>query len=208
MVFVAYATTRPPLVARGRASPSGQPNSSVTISSNCRCSSRHSRMRRNERKCVWHQSRNFDCVSSSCASVYAAPEFQHADEIRFRIGKHGMRLIGRLASIRRAFARILDAEERREHEHLAQRVSLLRFDQHAPERTSIGNLASVRPIAVSVRRSVDRSRRFRPGADSRRAIARSDGASRNGNSSTSPSFSASMRRITPASDERRISGSV
>ena len=39
-------------------------------------------------------------------------------------------------------------------------------------------------------------------------MARLGGASRNGKSSTLPRFSAFMRRITPASDERTISGSV
>ena len=59
------------------------------------------------------------------------PEFQHAEKLRRGIGENGMGVVGGLACIGRAFARILDAQEGCDHQHLAQHAVLARRDQHA-----------------------------------------------------------------------------
>ncbi len=59
------------------------------------------------------------------------PQAQDADEFRARIGKQRMRVIGRFARLRRALARILDAQECGDDDHLAQAPMLLRGHQHA-----------------------------------------------------------------------------
>ena len=59
------------------------------------------------------------------------PQAQDADELRARIGKQRMRVIGGLARFRRALARILDTQERGDDDHLAQATVLLRGHQHA-----------------------------------------------------------------------------
>ncbi|MCW0413457.1 hypothetical protein NB709_003333 [Xanthomonas sacchari] len=60
----------------------------------------------------------------------AVPQAQDADEFRARIGELGMRVVGSLARLRRALARILDAQERRDHQHRPQAAVLLRRHQH------------------------------------------------------------------------------
>jgi hypothetical protein len=75
-----------------------------------------------------------------------------------------------------------------------------------PMRGSSGSRASSRPIAVSALRSSAAPSSCSSCQPS--AIARRGGASTNGNSSTLPRPSDCIRRMTPASDERTISGSV
>ncbi|MCW0379314.1 hypothetical protein NB697_002160 [Xanthomonas sacchari] len=60
----------------------------------------------------------------------AVPQAQDADEFRARIGELGMRVVGGLARLRRALARILDAQERGDHQHRSQAAVLLRRHQH------------------------------------------------------------------------------
>ncbi|MCW0460030.1 hypothetical protein NB717_001098 [Xanthomonas sacchari] len=58
------------------------------------------------------------------------PQAQDADEFRARIGELGMRVVGGLARLRRALARVLDAQERGDHQHRSQAAVLLRRHQH------------------------------------------------------------------------------
>ena len=75
-----------------------------------------------------------------------------------------------------------------------------------PIRGSTGIRDNSRPIGVSSAASSSAPSSCNSAVPS--AIARLDGGSMNGNSCTRPSPSEASRRITPASEERRISGSV
>ena len=59
------------------------------------------------------------------------PEIEDTDKFRARIGKFGMSLIGRLALISRALARVLDAEKGGNHQHLTQDAMFTRSHEHA-----------------------------------------------------------------------------
>ena len=72
--------------------------------------------------------------------------------------------------------------------------------------TSTGSFAIALPMAVSLRLASTAPSSFSCCQPS--ATARESGGSRNGKSSMLPSPSDSIRRITPASAARRISGSV
>ena len=72
--------------------------------------------------------------------------------------------------------------------------------------TSIGRRAMSRPIAVRSLVFVDRAE-FRRGADNRRRSRACRALRRTGSARRRRASELSMRRITPASDERRISGS-
>ncbi len=61
----------------------------------------------------------------------AVPQAQHADELRAAIGEQRMRVVGGGARFRRALARVLDAQERGDHQHRAEAALGLRGDQHA-----------------------------------------------------------------------------
>ena len=62
------------------------------------------------------------------------PELQDADELRVRIGELGMCLVGGLAPVGGALARILDAEKGGDGQHRTQHAVAARGDQHACQR--------------------------------------------------------------------------
>ena len=59
------------------------------------------------------------------------PQLQDADEFRLCVGEFGMRIVGRGALVAGSFARVLDAEERGDRQHLAHAAMGVRSDQHA-----------------------------------------------------------------------------
>ncbi len=61
------------------------------------------------------------------------PQLQHRDEVRGGAGKAAMALVGGLLLLDGALARILHAEETRDHQHLGQRTEPGRRQQHAPD---------------------------------------------------------------------------
>ena len=61
------------------------------------------------------------------------PQLDDADELRLRIRELRMRVVGRGALVGGAFARILDAEERGDRQHLAQAAAIVGGDEHARE---------------------------------------------------------------------------
>ena len=186
-----------------------QPSSSHS-SFSCRCSSRHSRMRRKPRKCFSHQSRSFDCVSSSCAASVRLPQLEDADEFRLRIGELRMRVVGgRRAGRPAARAGPGCRGTRRSRASRAGSRARCAATSMRASFTSTGRRAICLPIGGQLAASSLPS--TAPSSCSccqPSAIARGSGGSRNGKSSMRPRPSDSMRRITPASAARRISGSV
>ena len=64
------------------------------------------------------------------ASV-GVPELEHAEEFGIRVGELRVRVVGGFAGVGGALARVLDAEEGGDHQHLAQHMMRARGDQHA-----------------------------------------------------------------------------
>ena len=125
--------------------------SSCTTSSNCRCSSRHSRMRMKLRKCREHQSRNLDCVSSSCAWSYAHHRF--STPTKSDLGSANAACAAS-ACWRASAGRSRGSWTLRKAAMVSSSRSAPMFSASTSMRascTSIGSLASVRPTAVSVR---------------------------------------------------------
>ncbi len=85
------------------------------------------------------------------------PELEDADEFRLGIGELRMRGIGGGARIRRSLARVLDAEETGDHQHLAQHAVRVGGDQHARQlhvdRQLRHRPADGRELAVCVHRA-------------------------------------------------------
>ena len=80
------------------------------------------------------------------------PQLQHADEFGLGIGELGMRLIGRLTRIGRAFARVLDAQERGNCDHLAsQPIKLDDGDYLILVRAALGFVLNPVNRAVELR---------------------------------------------------------
>ncbi|MNM66147.1 hypothetical protein D3C81_776170 [compost metagenome] len=61
----------------------------------------------------------------------AIPQPQHADEFGAAVGEQRMRVVGGGTRFRWALTRVLDAEERSDHQHWTQAILCLRGDQHA-----------------------------------------------------------------------------
>ena len=64
-------------------------------------------------------------------AAVGVPEFEDADEFGLAIGEFGMRMVGGGALVGGTFARILDAEEGGDGQHLVEAAVRLRSDQHA-----------------------------------------------------------------------------
>ena len=127
--------------------------SSCTTSSNCRCSSRHSRMRMKLRKCREHQSRSFDCVSSPCAWSYPRHRFSTPTKSDFGSAKAAC---AASACWRASAGRSRGSWMLRKATMAMSSRSACSFSASTSMRascTSIGSLASVRPMAVSARAS-------------------------------------------------------
>lgn len=85
------------------------------------------------------------------------PEAQHADEIRTRVGEARVRGVGLRTRVGGTLARILHAEEGREHEQFAQRAEPARLDQHPSERDVDRELREVPPDRREALVAVDRA---------------------------------------------------
>ena len=157
-------------------------------------------MRRKPRKCFSHQFAQLRLGQVLVRGAIGVPQLEHADEFRLRIGELRVRGVGRPARVGRAFARILDAEERGDHQSSrAGSRGAARRSACAPASRPPAGAPSAGRSAVSWR-SLVRPRRARPAAASHRRSRADRAASRNGKSSIRPRPSDSMRRITPASD--------
>ena len=119
------------------------------------------------------------------------------------------RLGGRLA-------RVLDRQPGGDHDRLLRAAELVRLQHHPPEARvdrQLRELAPERREAVSRAGGIGVPLAGSSAPSSRSSATpsrtwRASGGSRNGKSSTSPSSSAAICRITDASEVRRISGSV
>ena len=79
------------------------------------------------------------------------PQMQVGEEVRVGVPEAGMQLIGLLAVLGRAVARILDRHGRHDDLHLPQ-AALVCCGSMRPRRGSMGRRASCRPTGVSQRR--------------------------------------------------------
>ena len=142
-------------------------------------------MRRKPRKFFSHQLRSLRLGQVLVRGAVGVPQLEHADEFRIRIGELRVRGVGRPARIGRPLARILDAEERREHQSSrAGSRGAARRPACAPASRPPAGATSAGRSAVSWR-----SLSTAPSSASccqPSAIARGSGGSMNGKSSTRP----------------------
>ena len=120
--------------------------------------------------------------------------------------KARMCLVRGALALRRTLACILGRQRAGDDEHLAEAAALAGSDDHATDlrvERQLGKLAADRGQLQGVVDRAEFGKQLVAVGDHLR-LRRVD----EGKSSTSPSLSDFMRRITPASDERRISGSV
>ena len=135
------------------------------------------------------------------------PEREERQEIGALVAKAQVRLVGRLLLCERPLARIGHRQRARDDQHLGRGTRPRRREQHAADARIDRQL---RELAAERRERVLRVDRAEL-LEQLVAVgdrARRPARSRNGNASTAPRPSAAMRRITAASDVRRISGSV
>ena len=135
-----------------------------------------------------------------------APELQIRQEVRALVLKLLLRAVGRVGAVEgRSRGSWID-KRGGDDQHFAQAVLALRGEHHARDARVDRKLRELPADLRELVRLVDRAEL------GEELVAVGDharpGGSRNGKSSTSPMRSDFMRRITAASDERRISGSV
>jgi hypothetical protein len=134
------------------------------------------------------------------------PQRHQRQEIRALVAKLEMGLVRRLLAFQRPLARIGYGQRTGDHERLGQAARVARGKNNAADarvERKTRELATEwceAPVAIERYKFLQELIPVgdRPGA----------GGSTNGNASAAPSSSAAIRRITAASDERRISGSV
>ena len=134
------------------------------------------------------------------------PQRDQRQEVGALVAEPEVRLVGGLLLFQRPVARIGHRQRGGDDQHLGQAAALARREHHPPDA---GIDRQPREIAAQRRqraRVVDGAQLLQ------QLVAVGDrarpGASRNGNASTSPRSSDAIRRITAASELRRISGSV
>ena len=155
-----------------------------------------------------------ELIARQCPLLFAqvVPQCDHRQEVGPVDAEAGVHLVGLLALLHRALARILDRQPGRDDEHLAHAPVTFRLQHHPPEprvdreagepAAEFGEV----PLTVALDR-VDRRQAPRAGGTRRGSTAES-GGSRNGNAATSPRPMLVICRMTDARFVRRISGSV
>ena len=184
-----------------------QPASASTAIS-CACTSRHSVMRRKETKCARHASTRLRCDSAFCAGLSKNSHNAISDRKSERSSRNCRcawsaacaRSSGRSRGSCTDSALAMTSTSARQP--FSRAASMIR-----PMRGSSGSFAQLaaprRQRAIRVDRAELLQQLVAVGDRARRRRRRGTG-----NASTSPSASAFMRRITAASEVRRISGSV
>ena len=120
--------------------------------------SRHSRMRRCERKCSCRSSVSlrfdFLCLSASSKKLQS---FRYDEEVRALVLELLVRAVGGFGAVERALARVLDRQRRGDDQHLAQALLALRGEHHARDaridRESRELPADLRELVVLVDRA-------------------------------------------------------
>ena len=83
------------------------------------------------------------------AFVQVAPEVQPGQEVGALVGEAAVLLVGRLLTVGRALARVLDGQGGHDHQHLAGAAEPASLQQHPGQPGSAGTWASRRPTLVS-----------------------------------------------------------
>ena len=144
---------------------------------------------------------------TTLAVLQPIPELEVAHELGPLVVELLVRVVGRLLLLDRPVADVLQAERARDHQHLGQRLSVAGFEDHATdariERQARQFAADGRELVGLVHRTELRQQ----------LVAVGDGALgrrlEEGKGLHLPEAQRLLiRRITPASDDRRISGSV